>query len=123
VPSVASGKRPPNGSMALPPLMDHLRFLWAVLSALALTTFASGQIESLTGRQIGAGKTAIGSFLGVPAHGTKTQIDGSRGESTGFKMRAIAQDHDPVERQARFRAIPVNELIDGATITSLCIWS
>jgi hypothetical protein len=36
-------------------------------------------------------------------------------------MRAIAQDHDPVEGQARFRAIPVNELIDGVTITPLCV--
>jgi hypothetical protein len=34
-------------------------------------------------------------------------------------MRAITQDHDPVEGQARFRAIPVNELIDGVTITPL----
>jgi hypothetical protein len=32
-------------------------------------------------------------------------------------MRAIAQDHDPVEGQARFRAVPVNKLIDGVTIT------
>jgi hypothetical protein len=30
---------------------------------------------------------------------------------TGFEMRAIPQDHDPVEGQARFRTIPVNELI------------
>jgi hypothetical protein len=34
-------------------------------------------------------------------------------------MRAIAQDYDPVEGQARFRTIPVNELIDGVTITPL----
>ena len=40
---------------------------------------------------------------------------------TGFEMRAIAQDHDPVEGQARFRAVPVNELIDGVTITALCV--
>jgi hypothetical protein len=32
-------------------------------------------------------------------------------------MRAIARDHDPVEGQARFRTIPVNELIDSVTIT------
>jgi hypothetical protein len=32
-------------------------------------------------------------------------------------MRSIAQDHDPVEGQARFGTIPVNELIDGVTIT------
>jgi pimeloyl-ACP methyl ester carboxylesterase len=41
-PSVA-GKRPPNGSMALPPLMDHWRFLWAVLFVFVLTTLAAGE--------------------------------------------------------------------------------
>jgi hypothetical protein len=34
-------------------------------------------------------------------------------------MSAITQDHDPAKGQARFRAIPVNELIDGVTITPL----
>src|SRR5258708_32214191 len=34
-------------------------------------------------------------------------------------MRAIAQDHDPVEGQARFRTIPVNELIDGLAISPM----
>ena len=38
-------------------------------------------------------------------------------------MRAIPQDHGPVEGQARFRAIPVNELIDGVTITRFAsVW-
>jgi hypothetical protein len=50
-----------------------------------------------TGSQIGAEKTAVGGFVGEPAHGAKTQIDGSGRELTGFQMRAIAQDHDPVE--------------------------
>ena len=40
-------------------------------------------------------------------------------ELTGFEMRPIAQDDYSVERQARFRTIPVNEFIDGVTITSL----
>jgi hypothetical protein len=70
---------------------------------------------------VGAEKATVGCFIGEPAHGAKTQIDGSGGELTGFEMRAIPQDHDPVERQARFRAIPINELIDGVTITSLCV--
>jgi hypothetical protein len=74
-----------------------------------------------TGRQIGAEKTAVGRFVGEPAHGAKTQIDGAGGELTGFEMRAIAQDDDPVEGQARFRTIPVNELIDGVTVTPLCV--
>jgi len=34
-------------------------------------------------------------------------------------MRPIAQHYDSVESQARFRTIPVNEFIDGVTITSL----
>src|SRR5579859_3009410 len=36
-------------------------------------------------------------------------------------MRPITQDHEPVEGQAWFRAIPVNELIDGVTISPLRI--
>jgi hypothetical protein len=35
-----------------------------------------------TGRQIGAEKTAVGRFVGEPAHRAKTQIDGSGGELT-----------------------------------------
>jgi hypothetical protein len=73
-----------------------------------------------TGSQIDAEKTAVGRFVCEPAHGAKTQIDGFGGELTGFEMRATTQDHDPVEGQARFRAIPVNELIDGV-MTPLCV--
>jgi len=63
---------------------------------------------------------AVGGFVREP-HAAKTQIDGARGELTRFKMRAITQDHDPVEGQVRFRTMPVNELIDGVTITPLCV--
>jgi len=55
-----------------------------------------------TGSQIGAEKTAVGCFVCEPTHGAKTQIDGSGGKLTGFEMTAIAQDHDPIEGQARF---------------------
>jgi hypothetical protein len=72
-------------------------------------------------RKVGAEKTAVGGFVGEPAHSAKTQIDGAGCKLTGFQMRAIPQDHDPVEGQARFRAVPVNELIDGVTITPLCV--
>jgi hypothetical protein len=33
-------------------------------------------------------------------------------------MRAVSQDQDPVDRQARFRVIQINELIDGVTIAA-----
>jgi hypothetical protein len=58
-------------------------------------------------RQLGAKKTTVGCLVREAAHGAKTQIDGSGGELTGLEMRAITQDHDPVEGHARFRAIPV----------------
>jgi hypothetical protein len=70
-----------------------------------------------TGSQIGAEKTAVGCLVRESAHTAKTQIDCSGSELTGFKVRAVTQNHDPVEGQARFRATPVNELIDGVTIT------
>src|SRR2546425_5876706 len=74
-----------------------------------------------TGRQIGAEKTAVGGFVGESAHCAKTQIDGAGGELTGFEMRSVTQGHDPVEGQARFRAIPVDELVDGVSITPFCV--
>src|SRR6266851_1276999 len=36
-------------------------------------------------------------------------------------MRAVAQDDRPIERQTRFRTIPVNELIDGVAISPLWV--
>ena len=36
-------------------------------------------------------------------------------------MRPIAQHYNSVESQARFRTIPVNEFIDGVTITPLSV--
>src|ERR1700681_4668669 len=71
--------------------------------------------------QIGAEKTAVGRFICESAHRAKTHIDCAGGELTGFEMRAISQNHDSVERQARFRTIPFNELIDGVLIPPLCI--
>jgi hypothetical protein len=62
-----------------------------------------------------------GRFICKPANSAKTQIDRAGGELKGFEMRAITQDHDPVEGQARFRAIPINEHIDGVTISPLCV--
>jgi hypothetical protein len=67
---------------------------------------------------IGTEQTAVGSFVCESAYRAKAQIDGARCELTGFEMRSIAQHHHPVERQARFRTVPVNEFIDGLTITS-----
>jgi hypothetical protein len=40
-------------------------------------------------------------------------------ELTGFEIRPIAQHHYSVVSQARFRTIPVNEFIDGVTVTPL----
>jgi hypothetical protein len=37
------------------------------------------------GSQIGAEKTAVGRFVGKPAQGAKTQIDGAGGELTGLR--------------------------------------
>jgi len=68
---------------------------------------------------IGTEQTAVGSFICESAYYAKAQIDCARCELTGFEMRSIAQHYYPVKRQARFRTVPVNEFIDGVTITSL----
>ena len=72
-----------------------------------------------TGSQIGAEKTAVGRFVGEPAHGAKTQVDSAGRELTGFEMRAIAQDDGSIEGQTRLRTIPVNELVYGVAISPL----
>ena len=72
-----------------------------------------------SGCRVRTEQTAIGGFVCESPHGTKTQIDCARCELTGFEMRPITQHYYSVERQARFRTIPVNEFIDGVTITSL----
>jgi len=39
----------------------------------------------------------------------------------GFEIVSIFENNDPIERQTWFRAIPINELIDGMAIPALCI--
>src|SRR5271167_3083673 len=62
-----------------------------------------------------AEKTTVGGFVGEPAHGAKTQIDGAGSKLTGFEMRAITQDHDPVEGQARLRAAHAKAILRQLT--------
>jgi len=42
-------------------------------------------------------------------------------EQASFKIAAIAENHRSVQGQARFRAIPIDELVNGMTISALTV--
>jgi hypothetical protein len=39
-----------------------------------------------------------------------------RGQTAGFQVHTVTHDLDAIERQARFRAVPGDELVDGVLI-------
>jgi len=49
-------------------------------------------------------------------HGGELLIDGVRGQAARFQVQAVTHDHDAIESQARLRAVPSSELIDGVLV-------
>src|SRR5512135_167042 len=54
--------------------------------------------------------------MSEPSHGCKLLVDGVRGQTSSLQVHAVANHHDAVECQARFGAIPGDELIDGVLV-------
>jgi hypothetical protein len=73
-------------------------------------------------RKVSIEEAAVGCLVGETPHRAKAQVDRTGRELTGFEMRAVAQNNSPIERQARFRTIPVDEFVDGVTVSPLGIW-
>jgi len=72
-----------------------------------------------TNSQIWAQESRVRGLVGEPSDSRQAYIDGSRSEEPIFKVDSVARDGRLVERQPWFGAIPVDEIIDGASIASL----
>jgi hypothetical protein len=71
--------------------------------------------------EIGAQQTGVGCLIGETPNGAQAQIDGSRGKEAGLKVAAIAENHRSVQGQSRFRAVPIDELIDRVAVSALAV--
>jgi hypothetical protein len=71
--------------------------------------------------EIGAQQTRVGCLIGEAPNGTKAQIDGSWGKQASLEVAAITENHGSVQSQSRFRATPIDELVDGMTISPSAI--
>lgn len=54
-------------------------------------------------------------------HRAQAQIDGARREFPSVEVNAVAQHNGAVEREARFRTVPLHELVNGVPMTALSI--
>jgi hypothetical protein len=71
--------------------------------------------------QIGAQQAAIGRFIREPANGAESQVDRSWGQTPRFQVTPITKNHNAIECEARFGAIPVDELVNRVIVSALCI--
>jgi hypothetical protein len=74
---------------------------------------------SYPGGEFRTEQASICGFVGEPSHGSEPSIDGSRREVAIFKEDAITNNDNIVERQSRFGAVPLNEFIDGMSVSPL----
>src|SRR5437868_2176184 len=68
--------------------------------------------------QVGAEKPGIGSLVSKTANSCQLLVDRIRCQPARFQIHAVAHDHDTVESQSGFGAIPGDELIDGKLVDS-----
>jgi Domain of unknown function (DUF6429) len=52
------------------------------------------------------------------AHGCKLLVDSVGRQTARFQGHAVAHDHDAIEGEARLRAIPRDELVDGVLVNA-----
>ena len=71
------------------------------------------------GRQLRAEQASIGRFVGHPTYGREPQVDRGRGIVSLFEVDPIAKHNGAIEREARFRTIPGDELPDGMVVGAL----
>src|SRR5215472_16983753 len=72
-----------------------------------------------TGGKFRTEQSSICGLVGESSHCSKSSIDRSRRELPILKENAVTSDHDPVERQSRLGAVPLNEFIKGVSIATL----
>jgi hypothetical protein len=71
--------------------------------------------------KIGTQQAGVCSLIGEAPNGSKTQINGSGGKQSGLKVAAITENHGSVQGEARLRAVPIDELVDGMAISTLTV--
>jgi hypothetical protein len=71
------------------------------------------------GGELRTEQPGIGRFIGHSAHRRESQVDRGRSKVSLFEVDPIAEHDGAVERQARFRAIPRDELPDGMVVRAL----
>jgi hypothetical protein len=71
------------------------------------------------GSQIGAQQSAVGGLVSETAHGSEAQIDRARSKPPRLEIGPVPENNDSVERQARLRAVPFDELVNRVAVTAL----
>jgi len=71
------------------------------------------------GGEFGTEKAGISGLVGDPADGGQPQVDRRGRVMTLLQVNAIAQNHRPVEREARLRTVPFDELADRVVVRPL----
>src|SRR6266567_4969479 len=62
------------------------------------------------------GRCCRAALIRQPAHSAQAEVDRARSELPRFKVVAISQDHDSIECQTGFIAIPVHKLVDCVAV-------
>jgi hypothetical protein len=73
-------------------------------------------------RQFGTQQARVGCLVSEAAHGGELLVDGVCRQTARLQVHAVAHDHDPVQREARFGAVPGDELIDGLFVDAARGW-
>jgi hypothetical protein len=75
-----------------------------------------------SGGQIRAQQSGIYRFVRQSPNRREPKVDGRCSVALLFKTDAIPSDGGPVESEPRLRAIPVNEVANGAIVCALRAW-
>jgi len=67
-------------------------------------------------RQLGAQGAGVRCLISKPPNGGEPNIDRRWSEILPLEEEPVSQYNGPIEREARLRAVPPDELIDGVTV-------
>src|SRR5450759_896623 len=69
--------------------------------------------------QLRAQQSRVARLIGHSAYRRQAQIDGVRSVPFLLQVNPVSQDYGAIEGQARFGAIPLDEVVDGMAVRSL----
>ena len=72
-----------------------------------------------SGCQFRAEQSGISGLVGDPPNGRQVQIDRCRRVVFLFEIDPVSEYHGAIEREGRFRAVPLHEIGDGVVIAPL----